>query len=179
MLLVLPRGVAHDTDRLLVQQAVQLQLLPMKRAHLPPCFLHFLTLLLLSPSLLHTGLTQVLQGQAGHRVVHAVGPAQGTVSFPSLPSPVLLETGSAEAVGALEDHGVPEDVAAYGTGEVLLWQKEPACHTGLSLLFSLESESGAKGVEADQTQEKTTQKHTHRHTPGYSFITACSANSFN
>lgn len=135
VLLVLPRGVAHDTDRLLVQQAVQLKPLSVKRAHLPPCFPHILTLLLLF-LLLHTGLTQVLQGQAGHRLVHALGPAQGAVSFPSLPRPVLLETGSAEAVGALEDHGVPEDVAAYGTGEVLLGQREPACHTNPSLVFS-------------------------------------------
>lgn len=145
VLLVFPWGVADHTDGLFVQQAIQLELLVVGRAHLswitvqlPSCLFHREALLL------HTRLTQVLQGQTGHGVVQVLGSAQRAVPSSSPSSPVLLQAGSTEAVGALEDHRVPEDGAAYGTGQVLLGQRQPACHSDSLLLVYPERESRAK-----------------------------------
>lgn len=124
-MLFVPLGrVTNHTDGLLVCQAEELHLLPVERTHLPRVTVQLLRAVLLG--FLHVRLTQVLQSQTGHRLVLGQGPAQGAGSI--LSRPVLLQAGLAEAVAAFEDHGIPEDVAAYGTGEVDLREREPTGH---------------------------------------------------
>lgn len=130
VLLVLPGRVADHTDGLFVQQAEQLQPLPVEGARdlrvavqLPLCVACRLTLVLR-----HAGLAEVPEGQAGDGVVHAEGPAEGAVTPPPLTGPVLLQARRTEAVAALQDHRLLEDVAAHGAGEVHLRQREPASH---------------------------------------------------
>ena len=67
------------------------------------------------------GVGHVLQRQAdGGLRQGALPPADGTFASHLLLVPELLQAGSAEAVAALEHHGVPEDLAADGTGQLLL-----------------------------------------------------------
>lgn len=109
--------MANHTDGLIVQHAKKLELLPVDSAQLPRITVQLARRLPQTLTLLQVGLTQVLQGEAGHGVIQRLASAQGAVSAPSVP-PVLLQTGCAEAVAALEDHRVFEDFTAYGTGQV-------------------------------------------------------------
>lgn len=128
VLLVPLRGVADHADGLAVHHAEQLEPLLVNGAHLPGEDVQLLPRLQLL-AVLHARLAQVLQGEAGHRVVHRAAPAQGALSVAPR-SPVLLQTGGAETVAALEDHGLLEDLAADGTGQVHLGQRQPDCHPG-------------------------------------------------
>lgn len=134
MLFVPPGGVANHTDGLVVHFAEKLELLPVKRAHLARVTVQLPRRSPQTLALLHVRLAQVLQGEAGYGIIHGLGSAQGAVAAPSVP-PVLLQTGRTEAVAALEDHRVSEDVAAYGTGQVYFW--EPGCHPDTSAPVSL------------------------------------------
>lgn len=67
------------------------------------------------------GVGHVLQRQADRGLrQRALLPADGTLASGLLLVPELLQTGPAEAVAALEDDGVPEDLAADGARQVLL-----------------------------------------------------------
>lgn len=128
VLLVPLRGVANHADGLTVHHAEQLEPLLVNWAHLPGEDVQLLPRLQLL-AVLHARLAQVLQGEAGHRVVHRAAPAQRALSVAPC-RPVLLQTAGAEAVAALEDHGLLEDLAADGTGQVHLGQRQPDCHPG-------------------------------------------------
>lgn len=126
MPLVLLGRVTHAADDLKVVQAEKLQDFAVRGAPLlrrrrrrgliPGPVGAALPLLLLEERVGH-----VLQRQA-HRGLRqrALAPADGTLA-PRLPlAPELLQARPAEAVAALEHHGLPEDLAADGAGELLL-----------------------------------------------------------
>lgn len=122
--LVLLGGVTHAAKNLKVVLAEKLLDFTVRRApllhhrHRHRGLLPGLAALLL---LLQEGVGHVLQRQA-HRGLRqrALAPADRTLA-PGLPlAPELLQARPAEAVAALEHHGVPEDLAADGAGELLL-----------------------------------------------------------
>lgn len=127
--LVLLGGVTHAAKNLKVIQAEKLLDFAVRRA---PLLHHWHRHRGLIPGpagpravppllLLEEGVGHVLQRQA-HRGLRqrALAPADGTLA-PGLPlAPELLQACPAEAVAALEHHGVPEDLAADGAGELLL-----------------------------------------------------------
>lgn len=125
VLLVPPGGVTNHADRLLVLRAEELEPLPVERTHLPRLSARLLRPQLRAVALLQVGLAEVLQDQAGDRLVQGLAPAQRAVPAPA-DAPVLLQAGRAEAVAALEDDRVSEDLAADGAGQVGL--REPTCH---------------------------------------------------
>lgn len=135
VLFVLFWSVANHTDGLIVLRTEKLELLPMKRTELPRVAALFpLRFSLILPSLVQVRLAQVLQGEARYGVIHRLVPAHRAVAGPP-GAPVLLQAEFTEAMAALEDHRVSEDIAAYGTGQVDLREREPTCHPDTALVW--------------------------------------------
>lgn len=111
-------GVADHADGLIIHNAEELEPLLVQGAHLPWRDDQIAARLpLLKLSLLHARLAQVLQGEAGYRVVSRAAPAQGALAV-ATPPPVLFKAGSAKAMAALEDHRLLEDLTTDGAGQV-------------------------------------------------------------
>lgn len=111
-------GVTDYADGLIVHYAEEFQPLLVQGAHLPWWDNQIAARLsLLDLSLLQARLAQVFQGEAGYRVVSRTTSTQGALAV-ATPPPVLLKAGSAEAMAALEDHGVLEDLTTDGAGKV-------------------------------------------------------------
>lgn len=126
--LVLLGRVTHAAHRFQVVHAEELEQFPVCGARL----LRHRHLLLLPcpgprpsssrPPLLlpQEGVGHVLQGQADRGLSQrALPPADGALAPGLLLVPALLQAGPAEAVAALEHDGLPEDLAADGTGQLV------------------------------------------------------------
>lgn len=130
MSLVLFGGVAHAAESLQIVQTEELEDFPVRGTH------HVRQLQrLAAPAgsglssgrahpvllVLQEGVGHVLQRQADRGLRQGtLPPAHGALAPRLLLVPELLQAGPAEAVAALQNHGVPEDLAADGAGQLLL-----------------------------------------------------------
>lgn len=114
-------GLTHHTDGQLLLLTEEFELLPVLGAQLPAG----LGRLPLSSGL-GEGVTEVPERQVGRRVApRAASPAHRAAARGRGALPEALQTPPAEAVAAGQQDGVPEDVTAHRTTQVLLWQGQP------------------------------------------------------